>query len=172
MSVEFRLQPFCQTPGFGSRGGGDGWYFMLTSIFTCFVRQINAVHCGVAAQVPEYVSKAKLAWFGSHSRPEACLPLFIEAVKSCKPAASHDMSPQCAVTVTKDVFVHGVCFKDFATLDRCLLSTKYYFLLLVHYFCLFSSLLLGYNKHFAAIHLYRTSSPANRNQIFRTQQMT
>lgn len=73
------------------------------------------MHCGVTAQVPQYVSKAKLAWFGSHSRPEACLPLFREAVKS--QADDHPMSPQC-VTVTKNSYVHGVCFKDFATLDR------------------------------------------------------
>lgn len=81
------------------------------------------MHCGVAAQVPEYVSKAKLAWFGSHSRPEACLPLFREAVESHDPAG-HQMSPQC-VTVTKNSYVHGVCFEDFATLDRCLSSTKF-----------------------------------------------
>lgn len=126
--------------------------FMLTSFFPFpfFVWQINAVHCGMAAQVPEYVSKAKLAWFGSHSRPEACLPLFREAVSSCEPA-SHDMSPQC-VTVTKDFFVHGVCFKDFSTLDRCLLFTKYYFFSIIHHFYMFSSVLLGYNKRFAAIH--------------------
>ncbi|XP_078354247.1 uncharacterized protein LOC144638827 isoform X2 [Oculina patagonica] len=75
-------------------------------------QMINAVHCGVAVQVPEYVSKAKLAWFGSHSsRPEACVPLIREAV------ASHDMQSQC-VTVSKDSYVHGVCFKDFASLDR------------------------------------------------------
>ena len=77
------------------------------------------MHCGVAAQVPEYVSKAKLAWFSSHSRPEACLPLFREAVKSQAPADVHDMSPQCVI-VTKNSYVHGVCFKDFATLDRWL----------------------------------------------------
>lgn len=66
-------------------------------------------------QVPEHVSKAKLAWFGSHSsRPEACVPLIREAV------TSHDMQSQC-VTVTKDSYVHGVCFKDFASLDRCVL---------------------------------------------------
>ena len=73
----------------------------------------------MAAQVPEYVSKAKLAWFGSHSRPEACLPLFREAVKSQSPADVHHMSTQC-VTVTKNSYVHGVCFSDIATLDRWL----------------------------------------------------
>lgn len=77
------------------------------------------MYCGVAAQVPEYVSKAKLAWFGSHSRPEACLPLFREAVKSQSPADVHHMSTQC-VTVTKNSYVHGVCFSDIATLDRWL----------------------------------------------------
>jgi len=80
-------------------------------------QMINAVHCRVAAQVPEYVSKAKLAWFGSHNRPEACLPLFREAVKSQTTASVHHMSPQC-VTAARNSYVHGVCFKDFETLGR------------------------------------------------------
>ena len=147
---------------------------MLTSFFPFFVWQINAVHCGMAAQVPEYVSKAKLAWFGSHSRPEACLPLFREAVRSCEPA-SHDMSPQC-VTVTKDFFVHGVCFKDFSTLDRCLLFTKYYFFLLfIHFYysqvCYLdiTNVSRPFTSH-CVCHLHNESDITH--YIFRTQQVT
>ena len=76
------------------------------------------MHCGVAVQVPEYVSKAKLAWFGSHSRPEAGVPLFHEAVTSHDP----DKQSQC-ISVKKNSYTHGVCFKDFATLDRCVYIT-------------------------------------------------
>lgn len=82
------------------------------------------MHCGVAVQAPEYVSKAKLAWFGSHSRPEACVPLIGEAVASHDQASVHDMESQC-ITVTRNSYVHGVCFKDFTTLDRCVCGVAF-----------------------------------------------
>ena len=144
ISYDYLSQNFIRTlspsPKVLDRGRRDGWLQTINSPnrweadhFSRFVWQINAVHCGVGAQVPEYVRKAKLAWFSSHSRPEACVPLFREAAKSQTLANVDHGSPQC-VTAEKNSFVHGVCFKDFAALDRCLLA-----LILVHYIFLLLS---------------------------------
>lgn len=75
------------------------------------------MHCGVAARVPECVSKAKLTWLDSQGRPEACIPLFREAVSSHDRTGENKVSSNC-VTVTNKSYTHGICFKDFASLER------------------------------------------------------
>lgn len=78
---------------------------------------IDTVHCRVAARVPECVSKARLLWFGSRDRPEACIPLFQEAVTSHDRTSENRESSHC-ITVTNKSYTHGVCFQDFVSLER------------------------------------------------------
>nr|XP_058944518.1 uncharacterized protein LOC131772588 isoform X4 [Pocillopora verrucosa] len=84
---------------------------------------IDTVHCGVAARVPECVSKAKLTWLDSQGRPEARIPLFREAVSSHDRTGENKVSSNC-VTVTNKSYTHGICFKDFASLERFNLQYK------------------------------------------------
>ena len=79
------------------------------------------MHCGLAAQVPDCVRDAKLAYFSSQSRPAANVPLFHRAASSHNPSSA---TPQC-ITVTDNGRVHGVCFNHFETLDRFVVNIHY-----------------------------------------------